>query len=159
MPEAYIGKVGTRVMSLQDPSKKMSKSDENPNASIYLMDDADTIRRKCKRAVTDMEAQVRYRDEQPGIKNLIDIYSACTGKAPEEVEKEFDQRGYGEFKEAVGEAVVSVLTPLQTRFKELEKDKAYIDSVIKNNAERAGATAVKTLRKVQKKVGFPERVR
>ncbi|HAV00204.1 MAG TPA: tryptophan--tRNA ligase, partial [Lachnospiraceae bacterium] len=153
------GKVGTRVMSLQDPSKKMSKSDENPNASIYLMDDADTIRRKCKRAVTDMEAQVRYRDEQPGIKNLIDIYSACTGKAPEEVEKEFDQRGYGEFKEAVGEAVVCVLTPLQTRFKELEKDKAYIDSVIKNNAERAGATAVKTLRKVQKKVGFPERVR
>ena len=92
VPEAYIGKVGTRVMSLQDPSKKMSKSDENPNASIYLMDDADTIRRKCKRAVTDMEAQVRYRDEQPGIKNLIDIYSACTGKAPEEVEKEFDQR-------------------------------------------------------------------
>ena len=159
VPEAYIGKVGTRVMSLQDPSKKMSKSDENPNASIYLMDDADTIRRKCKRAVTDMEAQVRYRDEQPGIKNLIDIYSACMGKAPEEVEKEFDQRGYGEFKEAVGEAVVSVLTPLQTRFKELEKDKAYIDSVIKNNAERAGATAVKTLRKVQKKVGFPERVR
>ena len=159
VPEAYIGKVGTRVMSLQDPSKKMSKSDENPNASIYLMDDADTIRRKCKRAVTDMEAQVRYRDEQPGIKNLIDIYSACTGKAPEEVEREFDQRGYGEFKEAVGEAVVCVLTPLQTRFKELEKDKAYIDSVIKNNAERAGATAVKTLRKVQKKVGFPERVR
>ena len=159
VPEAYIGKVGTRVMSLQDPSKKMSKSDENPNASIYLMDDADTIRRKCKRAVTDMEAQVRYRDEQPGIKNLIDIYCACTGKAPEEVEREFDQKGYGEFKEAVGEAVVCVLTPLQTRFKELEKDKAYIDSVIKNNAERAGATAVKTLRKVQKKVGFPERVR
>ena len=159
VPEAYIGKVGTRVMSLQDPSKKMSKSDENPNASIYLMDDADTIRRKCKRAVTDMEAQVRYRDEQTGIKNLIDIYSACTGKAPEEVEREFDQKGYGEFKEAVGEAVVCVLTPLQTRFKELEKDKAYIDSVIKNNAERAGATAVKTLRKVQKKVGFPERVR
>ncbi len=159
VPEPYIGKVGTRVMSLQDPSKKMSKSDENPNASIYLMDDADTIRRKCKRAVTDMEASVRYRDEQPGIKNLIDIYSGCTGKAPSEVEKEFDQRGYGEFKEAVGEAVVSVLAPLQTRFKELEKDKAYIDGVIKNNAERAAATAVKTLRKVQKKVGFPERVR
>ena len=159
VPEAYIGKGGARVMSLQDPSKKMSKSDENPNGSIYLMDDPDTIRRKCKRAVTDMEAAVRYRDEQPGIKNLIDIYSSCTGKTPEEVEKEFDQRGYGEFKEAVGEAVVSVLVPLQTRFKELEKDKAYIDGVIKNNAERAGATAAKTLRKVQKKVGFPERVR
>ncbi len=159
VPEAYLGKVGAKIMSLQDPSKKMSKSDENPNASIYLMDDPDTIRRKCKRAVTDMEASVRYREEQPGIKNLIDIYSACTGKAPSEVEKEFDGRGYGDFKEAVGEAVVSVLSPLQERFRELEKDKAYIDSVIKNNAEKANAVSLKTLRKVQKKIGFPERPR
>ncbi|MBQ7562528.1 MAG: tryptophan--tRNA ligase [Lachnospiraceae bacterium] len=159
VPEAYIGKVGAKIMSLQDPSKKMSKSDENPNASIYLMDDPDTIRRKCKRAVTDSEAQIRYRDEQPGVKNLIDIYSACTGKTPAETEKEFEGKGYGEFKEAVGEAVVSVLSPLQARVKELEKDKEYIDRVIRNNAERAGATAVKTLRKVQKKVGFPERPR
>ncbi len=159
VPEAYLGKVGAKIMSLQDPSKKMSKSDENPNASIYLMDDPDTIRRKCKRAVTDMEASVRYRDEQPGIKNLIDIYCACTGKAASEVEKEFDGRGYGDFKEAVGEAVVSVLSPLQERFRELEKDKAYIDSIIKNNAEKANAVSLKTLRKVQKKVGFPERPR
>ncbi len=113
VPEAYIGKVGAKIMSLQEPSKKMSKSDENPNASIYLMDDPDTIMRKCKRAVTDSEAQVLYRDAQPGIKNLIDIYSACTGKKAEEVEKEFDGRGYGDFKPAVGEAVVSVLKPLQ----------------------------------------------
>ena len=146
-------------MSLQDPSKKMSKSDENPNASIYLMDDPDTIMRKCKRAVTDSEAQILYRDEQPGVKNLIDIYSACTGKKPEEVVKEFSGKGYGEFKPAVGEAVVSVLKPLQEEAARLEKDKAYIDGVIKNNAEKAQYFANKTLRKVQKKIGFPERVR
>ena len=159
IPEAYVGKVGAKIMSLQDPTKKMSKSDENPNASIYLMDDPDTIIRKCKRAVTDSEAQILYRDEQPGVKNLIDIYSACTGKNPEEVVREFDGKGYGEFKMAVGEAVVSVLKPLQEEVARLEKDKAYIDGIIKENAEKAGYYANKTLRKVQKKVGFPERIR
>ena len=159
VPEAYIGKVGAKIMSLQDPAKKMSKSDENPNGSIYLMDDPDTIMRKFKRAVTDSEGQILYRDEQPGIKNLINIYCACTGKAPDEVVREFDGRGYAEFKPAVGEAVVSVLKPLQDRVEELSKDKAYIDSVIKNNAEKAQYFANKTLRKVQKKVGFPERIR
>ena len=159
IPEPYVGKVGAKIMSLQDPAKKMSKSDENPNASIYLMDDPDTIIRKCKRAVTDSEATIAYRDEQPGIKNLIDIYSACTGSTPEEVVREFDGKGYGDFKMAVGEAVVSVLKPLQSRVAELEKDKAYIDGIIKNNAEKAQYFANKTLRKVQKKVGFPERVR
>ena len=159
VPEAYIGKVGAKIMSLQDPTKKMSKSDENPNGSIYLMDDPDTIMRKFKRAVTDSEGQILYRDEQPGIKNLINIYCACTGKAPDEVVREFDGRGYAEFKPAVGEAVVSVLKPLQDRVEELSKDKAYIDSVIKNNAEKAQYFANKTLRKVQKKVGFPERIR
>ena len=159
VPEAYIGKVGAKIMSLQDPAKKMSKSDENPNGSIYLMDDPDTIMRKFKRAVTDSEGQILYRDEQPGIKNLINIYCACTGKAPDEVVREFDGRGYAEFKPAVGEAVVSVLKPLQDRVEELSRDKAYIDSVIKNNAEKAQYFANKTLRKVQKKVGFPERIR
>ncbi|NBK91129.1 tryptophan--tRNA ligase [bacterium 1XD21-13] len=159
VPEAYIGKVGAKIMSLQDPSKKMSKSDENPNASIYLMDDPDTIMRKFKRAVTDSESQILYRDEQPGIKNLIDIYCACTGKTPDETVREFDGKGYGEFKPAVGEAVVAVLKPLQERVAELNKDKAYIDSVIKKNGEKAQYFANKTLRKVQKKVGFPERVR
>jgi tryptophanyl-tRNA synthetase len=159
VPEAYIGKTGAKIMSLQDPMKKMSKSDENPNGSIYLMDDPDTIRRKCKRAVTDSLGEIRYSEEQPGIRNLIDIYCACLNKTPQEVEKEFSGSGYGQFKEAVGEAVVSVLEPLQTRVKELEKDKAYIDSVIKNNAEKAGWYAQKTLRKVQKKVGFPEKIR
>ena len=159
IPEPYIGKVGAKIMSLQDPTKKMSKSDENPNGSIYLMDDPDTIIRKCKRAVTDSEAQILYRDEQPGVKNLIDIYRACTNKSVEEVLKEFDGKGYGEFKMAVGEAVVSVLKPLQAEVARLEKDKAYIDSVIKNNAEKANYYAMKTLRKVQKKIGFPERIR
>ena len=159
IPEAYIGKVGAKIMSLQDPSKKMSKSDENPNGSIYLMDDPDTIMRKFKRAVTDSEGQILYRDEQPGIKNLINIYCACTGKAPDEVGREFDGKGYAEFKPAVGEAVVAVLKPLQDRVAELSKDKAYIDSVIKNNAEKAQYFANKTLRKVQKKIGFPERIR
>lgn len=159
IPEAYIGKVGAKIMSLQDPTKKMSKSDENPNASIYLMDDPDTIMRKCKRAVTDSEAQILYRDEQPGVKNLIDIYSVCTGKTPDEVVKEFDGKGYGEFKLAVGESVVSVLRPLQEEVERLNKDKAYIDGIIKENAEKAGYYANKTLRKVQKKVGFPERIR
>ena len=159
IPEGYYGKVGARIMSLQDPSRKMSKSDENPNASIYLLDDPDTIMRKCKRAVTDSEGQILYRDEQLGVKNLIDIYSACLGKTPEETVREFDGKGYGDFKIAVGEAVVSVLKPLQDEVARLEKDKAYLDGIIKANAEKAGYFANKTLRKVQKKVGFPERVR
>ena len=159
VPEPYVGKVGAKIMSLQDPTKKMSKSDENPNASIYIMDDPDTIMRKCKRAVTDSEGAVRYSDNQPGVKNLIDIYSACTGKTPADVEKEFDQKGYGEFKMAVGEAVVSVLKPVQDNVARLEKDKAYIDGIIKENAAKADYYAQKTLRKVKKKVGFPERIR
>ena len=160
IPEAYIGKVGAKIMSLQDPAKKMSKSDENPNASIYLMDDPDTIMRKFKRAVTDSLGCVKYNEEtQPGICNLMDIYSACTGKSRDEIEKEFDGKGYGDFKSAVGESVVAVLSPLQAEMARLEKDKAYIDSVIKNNAEKAQYFADKTLRKVQKKVGFPEKIR
>ncbi len=159
IPEAYIGKVGAKIMSLQDPSKKMSKSDENPNGSIYLMDDKDTIMRKCRRAVTDSVGIIQYTDEQPGLKNLIDIYSACTGKTPADVVKEFDGRGYGDFKTAVGEAVAAVLVPLQEEQARLAADKAYLDGIIKENAEKAGYYAGKTLRKVQKKIGFPERVR
>ena len=159
IPEPYVGKVGARIMSLQDPLKKMSKSDENPNASIFLLDTPDDIRRKFKRAVTDSEGQIVYRDEQPGIKNLIDIYSVCTGKTPAETEREFAGMGYGVFKEAVGEAVVGMLAPVRKRYEELSKDKAYVDGVIRAGAEKAGYYAGKTLRKVQKKVGYPEKIR
>ena len=138
VPEPYMGKAGANIRSLQNPEKKMSKSDENVNASIYLMDDPDTIIRKFKRAVTDC---------------------ACTGKVPKDVEKEFDGKGYSEFKPAVGEAVVSALKPVQERFYELSKDKSYIDGIIKENGEKANYYATKTLRKVQKKIGFPERIR
>jgi len=159
IPEPYIGKAGAKIMSLQEPDKKMSKSDENTNASIYLMDDPDTIMRKCKRAVTDSGSEVLYREDKPGVSNLIDIYRCCLNKSVEEVEKEFDGKGYGDFKMAVGEAVVSVLKPLQDEFNRLSKDKAYIDAAIKENAEKAGYFANKTLLKVQKKIGFPERIR
>lgn len=159
IPEAYIGKSGAKIMSLQDPSKKMSKSDENPNASIYLMDKPDDIIRKFKRAVTDSGNEVYYSEDKPGISNLMDIYSAVTGRTKDEITKEFDGRGYGEFKLAVGESVVGALKPLQERFDNLSKDKAYIDGIIKNNAQKADYFATKTLRKVQKKVGFPERIR
>ncbi|MCR5672340.1 MAG: tryptophan--tRNA ligase [Lachnospiraceae bacterium] len=160
IPEPYIGKVGAKIMSLQDPAKKMSKSDENPNASIYLMDDPDTVMRKFKRAVTDSLGAVSYNEEeQPGICNLIDIYCACTGKTKEDTEAEFEGKGYGDFKTAVGESVVAKLRPLQEKMAYLEKNKDYIDSVIKNNAEKAQYVSNKTLRKVQKKIGFPERIR
>ncbi len=159
IPEPYIGKVGAKINSLQDPEKKMSKSDENPNASIYLMDDPDTVARKFKRAVTDSEACICYRPEQPGIMNLINIYCACTEKTPEEAVAEFSGRGYGDLKSGVTEAVNTVLKPLQAEVKRLSADKAYIDGVIKENAQKADYYASKTLRKVQKKVGFPERIR
>lgn len=159
VPEPYLGKAGAKIMSLQDPSKKMSKSDENPNASIYLTDDRDTVIRKFKRAVTDSDSEIRYAEEKPGVSNLIEIYGAVCGKSFAEVEKEFEGKGYGDFKLAVGEAVADLLTPLQNRFDELSKDKAYIDGIIKENAEKAEYFANKTLRKVQKKVGFPEKIR
>ena len=159
VPEAYLGKSGAKIMSLQDPAKKMSKSDENPNASIYLMDDPDTIIRKFKRAVTDSDCEVRYSEDKPGIRNLIDIYGTVTGKSVSEIEKEFDGKGYGDFKLAVGESVADLLKPVQKKVSELSSDKAYIDEIIKENGEKANYYALKTLRKVQKKVGFPERVR
>ncbi|MCU6735742.1 tryptophan--tRNA ligase [Diplocloster agilis] len=159
IPEPYIGKTGAKIMSLQDPTKKMSKSDENPNSSIYLMDDPDAIIRKFKRAVTDSGKEIIYTEEKPGIKNLLDIYCTITQKTVDEAVKEFDGKGYGEFKLAVGETVADHLRPVQERFAQLSKDKAFIDGIIKENAEKANYFATKTLRKVQRKVGFPERIR
>ena len=155
IPEPYIGKTGARIMSLQDPLRKMSKSDENPNASVFLMDDTDTIMRKFKRAVTDSEACICYREQQPGIRNLLDIYCTCTDTSIEDALKLFEGKGYGELKLAVGESVVNVLKPIREEFARLSKDKAYLDAIIKENAEKADYYANKTLRKVKKKVGFP----
>ncbi|MBQ9030729.1 MAG: tryptophan--tRNA ligase [Parasporobacterium sp.] len=159
IPEPYFGKAGARIMSLADPTKKMSKSDENPNGCVYVLDDKDTIIRKFKKAVTDSDTQVVYSDTKPGIMNLIDIYRSATGKTVQEVESEFEGRGYGEFKLAVGETVADSMAPVRARFEELSRDKAYVDSIIKTNGERAAYAAGKTLRKVQKKVGLPERIR
>ena len=159
IPEAYIGKAGARIMSLADPTKKMSKSDENQNSVVYVLDDKDTVIRKFKRAITDSDSQIIYSEDKPGIMNLIDIYCAATGKAPADVEKEFDGKGYGEFKLAVGETVADALVPVRERYAQLEKDKAYVDGIIKENTEKASYFANKTLRKVQKKVGLPERIK
>ena len=159
IPEAYIGKVGARIMSLQEPTKKMSKSDENKNNTILLMDEPAVIMNKVKRAMTDSGSEIRHGEDKPGISNLLNIYCACTGKTIAEAEKEFDGAGYGAFKTAVGEAVVAELEPVQKRVKELEKNKDYLDQVIKNGAERAGKLAARTLTKVQKRVGFPPVIR
>ena len=147
------------VMSLQEPTKKMSKSDENQNNIITLMDDPKVIINKMKRAMTDSDAEVRYGEDKPGISNLLNIYCAVTGKSIAEAEKEFAGCGYGAFKTAVGEAVVADLEPIQKRVKELEANKDYLDAIIKEGAEKASRLADRTLTKVQKKVGFPPRIR
>ncbi len=160
LPEPYIGKSGAKIMSLADPTKKMSKSDENVNATILLTDDRDTIIRKFKKAVTDSDASVRYDAEnKPGISNLMDIYSCVTKKSKEDIEKEFEGKGYGDFKLAVGEAVANELAPVQEEYNRLLKDKEYINSCIKENDEKAAYFANKTLRKAMKKVGLTEMIR
>ncbi len=159
VPEAYFGKNSAKVMSLQDPTRKMSKSDENVNATIMLLDDKDTIIRKFKRAVTDSEAEVRYGEDKPGISNLMDIYGCVTGKTNDEITAEFAGKGYGDFKLAVGETVADELAPLQKRYDELLKDKAYIENCIKENDAKAAYFANKTLRKVHKKIGLTEMIR
>ena len=159
IPEAYIGKVGARVMALQEPTKKMSKSDENKNNAIALLDEPNIIMSKIKKAVTDSDNEVRYSEDKPGVSNLLNIYCAVTDKTMAEAEREFAGSNYGQFKTAVGEAVVANLEPIQKRVKELEKDKAYIDGIIKTNAEKAQRIAQKTLTKVHRKIGFPDRIR
>lgn len=159
IPDAYVGKVGARVMALQEPTKKMSKSDDNQNNTIALLDDPKVIINKFKKAVTDSDNQVRFSEDKPGISNLLNIYCAVTEKSIEEAEREFANVGYGQFKLAVGEAVVNALEPIQKRFKELENNKDYIDNIIKVNGEKASKIADRTLSKVHKKIGFPPRVR
>ncbi len=154
IPEPYIPKAGARIMSLQDPSKKMSKSDDNPNAWVAILDDKDTVIRKFKRAVTDSDAVVRLAEEKPGISNLITIYSTVTGKTVAEVEKEFEGKGYGDFKLAVGEAVADTLAPVKQRYDEIIKDKKVLEQLYRDGAEKAEKIARKTYFKAMKKVGF-----
>lgn len=154
VPEVFIPKVGARIMSLQEPSSKMSKSDENENACIFLLDKPEVIRKKFKRAVTDSVGIVQISDDQLGIKNLISIYSVCKNISMDDVVKEFEGKGYGEFKDAVAEAVIAVLEPVQKKFYEYMDDKAYLESVYKEGAEKAEKVARKTLRKMYKKIGF-----
>ncbi|MCH5196343.1 MAG: tryptophan--tRNA ligase [Oscillospiraceae bacterium] len=154
MPEPYITKTTEKVMSLQEPTKKMSKSDENLNASVWVLDDRDTIIRKFKRAVTDSETEICAREGKDGIINLMSIYSAASGKSFEDIEREFSGKGYGEFKLAVGEAVADMLAPMQNEFKRVSADKSYLEQCMKNGAEKAFKTSRKTLSKVYKKVGF-----
>ena len=154
IPQPFIGKAGARVMSLQDPTKKMSKSDPNPKASVALLDTPDDIRKKFKSAVTDSEAKVRYADGKDGINNLMNIYACFTGKTHAEIEAEFAGRGYGDFKLAVGETVADKLAPVQAEFNRLMTDKAYLESIMKRGAEDAARRSMKTMRKVYKKLGF-----
>lgn len=155
VPEPYIPKgSGAKIMSLADPSKKMSKSDDNPNAFVTMSDDKDTIIRKFKRAITDSGNEVRFSEDKPGVSNLIAIYGAFTGKTVSETEKEFEGRGYGDFKLAVGEAVADALAPVQAEQASLLKDKEYLNSVLKRGAESAFRAARRTLSKVYRKVGF-----
>lgn len=157
VPEPYIAEVGAKIMSLQEPTKKMSKSDENPNAVILILDDKDTIIRKCKRAVTDSEAEVVYREGKDGINNLMTIYSTVTGKNFAEIESEFAGKGYGDFKLAVGEAVADHLEPVRTEFARLIQDKAYLKECYTAGAEKALRYSQRTLSKVYRKVGFVDK--
>ncbi len=154
VPEPYITKVGAKVMSLQDPTKKMSKSDENINAWVAILDKPDDIMRKFKRAVTDSEACVRYADGKDGINNLMTIYSACTGKSFDEIEREFDGKGYGEFKPAVAEAVIETLRPVQEKYAQVISEKDYLSELCAKGAESAERIARKTVMKVMKKIGY-----
>lgn len=157
VPEPYIPRAGAKIMSLQEPEKKMSKSDENTNAFIALLDPPDVIARKLKRAVTDSDGEIRFAEEKPGVSNLLTIYSAITGKAMLECEKEFAGQGYGVLKQGVTDAVIAELEPLQKRYHEVRGDKAFLEKIMTENAEKAAYAARKTLSKVQRKIGLAPR--
>ncbi|MGO1469997.1 MAG: tryptophan--tRNA ligase [Tissierella sp.] len=154
VPEPLIGEFGARIMSLQDPNSKMSKSDSDENGYILLLDDKNTIRRKIKRAVTDSIGEVSYNDDQPGIKNLLNIYSSFSGETIETIVEKYEGRGYGDFKKDLEEIVVDGLSPIQEKFNALRSDKAYLEEIYRKGSEKASDEARKMLRKVYKKVGF-----
>jgi len=154
VPEPYIRKEGGKVMSLQDPTRKMSKSDANPKGFVAVLDPPDTIIKKFKSAVTDSETQVCCREGKDGVNNLMSIYSLVTGKGNDAIEAEFSGKGYGDFKMAVGEAVVEHLRPIQQRFAQLTADKAYLEECYRTGAQKADAVARRTLEKAYHKIGF-----
>ena len=154
LPEPFIGKTGAKIMSLQEPTKKMSKSDTNVKAFISVLDDTDAIVRKIKSAVTDSEARVHYAQGKDGVNNLMTIYSCCTGKDFAEIEKEFDGKGYGDFKAAVAQAVAAELAPVRDEFNRLIADKSYLNACMEAGAQKAARVANRTLRKAMKRVGF-----
>ncbi len=157
IPEPYIPKAGARIMSLADPESKMSKSDDNDNAYISLLDKPEVIQRKMKRAVTDSDGEIRFSEDKPGVSNLMSIYSAVTGNTMEQIEAEFAGQGYGALKSRVADVLCEELEPLQQRFEKIRADKTYLSEVIKNGAEQAERNAVRMLRKVYKKVGLAPR--
>lgn len=154
VPEGFIPKEGARIMSLQDPGCKMSKSDDNVNAYISLVDPIDVIVRKFKRAVTDSEGSIRFSPDKPGVSNLMNIYCAATGSTTEKMEADFSGKGYKELKEEVAEAVVEVIRPIQDEFAKISADKGYLEGIMKKNADKAAYRADRTLSKVKKKVGL-----
>lgn len=154
VPDGYIPEAGAKIMSLQDPARKMSKSDDNPNSYILMMDDPDTIRRKVNRAVTDSLGVVKYCDEQPGVKNLMTILGCITGMTKEEIEAKYEGKGYSEFKSDVAEAIVKELEPIQNRVNDLLVNKKELEEIYTRGAEKAEYVSRKTLRKMQKKIGF-----
>ena len=154
IPDAYIPKTSAKIMSLADPTKKMSKSDENVKATVFLLDSKDSIIKKFKSAVTDSEMEVVYREGKDGINNLMSIYSAITKKSYEEIQREFEGRGYGDFKTAVGETVAEELRPIREEYNRLMADKAYLESCYRDGAQKARTISQRTLDKVYKKIGF-----
>ena len=156
VPEGYIPPAGMKIMSLADPTSKMSKSDPNANAVVYILDSKDDIIRKFKRAVTDSDCEIRYAEGKDGINNLMSIYKCFTGKEFSDIEREFDGKGYGDFKLAVGEACADALSPVRGEFERLMADKAYLEGVMKAGADEANYYARKTLSKVYRKIGFTQ---
>jgi tryptophanyl-tRNA synthetase len=154
VPEPYIPPVGARIMNLQEPTKKMSKSDDNEKATIYIVDSDNEIKNKIKRAVTDSDNEIKFSEEKHGIANLMSLYSLSTGKNFKEIELEFQGKGYGDFKSTVAEAVADYIKPIREKYEEIRKDKVFLETTLKEGAEKAHFTALKTLRKAYKKIGF-----
>ena len=159
IPEPFIPKSGARIMSLQEPASKMSKSDANQSATLYILDDPDVLRKKIMSAVTDSGSEIKVSEDKPGVSNLLQIHSLLSGTSMTELELHFTGQGYGALKQEVADVVVAAMEPVQARYSELIKDKGYLESVLKDGADAAQQRAYKMLSKVYRKAGFVERPR